>query len=268
MREPGKSLLNLPTDPIPEQVIAALTDAFQTGTEDAEYQSLISTAVPGISPTYGVRVPDLRGMAKDILRIYKNPTVALEDIARESWSTGTREHKLIALFIYDGLKDLAPVDRWEIGKRFLPDVGNWEECDQLCMALFGRVIVKDPSVMDELERWMADPNFWVRRAALVTTVYLRNGKFDDDQALELDARVLIMCAALLDDDEKYIRKAADWTIRAVIARHEQLAFNWMMEQPSRGLTNTGRSTLRLASKKLNDDHRGVFLERLETSSPT
>ncbi len=266
MSEPGKSLLNLPTDPIPEQVIAALTDAFQAATGDAQYQSLISTAVPGISPTYGVRVPALRGMAKEILRIYKNQPAALEDFAQESWSTGTREHKLIALFIYDGLKDLAPLDRWEIGKGFLPDVGNWEECDQLCMALFGRVIVKDPSVMDELERWMVDPNFWVRRAALVTTVYLRNGKFDDDQALELDARALIMCAALLDDAEKYIRKAVDWAVRAVIARHERLAFNWMMEQPTRGLTNVGRSTLKLASKKLDDDHRIAFLEKLEVSS--
>ena len=266
MRESREPALHLPTDPNPEQVAAALTDAFQKGTEDAEYQSLISTAVPGISPTYGIRVPALRGMAKEILRMYKNQTAVLEDIAQESWSMGTREHKLIALFIYDGLKDLAPIDRWMTGKSFLPDVGNWEECDQLCMAMFGRVVVQDPSVMDELEQWIADPNFWVRRAAIVTTVYLRNGKFNDDQALELDARALAICASLLEDDEKYIRKAVDWAVRAVIARHEQLALNWMMEQLTRGLISTGRSTLKLASKKLNDDNRAAFLEKLEASS--
>ncbi len=266
MSDPGNSALNLPTDPNPEQVVAALTDAFQTGTEDDQYQSLISTAVPGISPTYGIRVPALRGMAKEILSMYKSQTAAFEDIAQESWSMGTREHKLVALFIFDGLKNLVPENRWAIGIRFLPDVGNWEECDQLCMAMFGRVVVEDPSVMDELERWIEDPNFWVRRAALVTTVYLRNGKFDDDQAAELDARTLAMCAALLDDDEKYIRKAVDWAVRAVIARHEQLAFNWMVEQPTRGLTSRGRSTLKLASKKLNDDNRAAFLEKLEASS--
>ena len=114
MSESQESALQLPIDPIPEQVVAALTDAFQTQTGDAKYQSLISTAVPGISPTYGIRVPVLRGMAKEVLRRYKNQTVVFQDIAQESWSTGTREHKLVALFIFDGLKDLVPENCWAI----------------------------------------------------------------------------------------------------------------------------------------------------------
>ncbi len=262
MSESGKAALNLPTNPVPEQVVAALTDAFQMETGDAKYQPLISTAVPGISPTYGIRVPVLRGMAKEILRMYKSQTAAFEDIAQESWSMGTREHKLVALFIIDGLKDLAPIDRWKIGKRFLPDVGNWEECDQLCMALFGRVVVEVPSVMDELERWIDEPNFWVRRAALVTTVNLRNGKFDDDQALELDARALTMCAGLLNDGEKYIRKAVDWAVREVIKRHYNLAFAWMLARAESGPPSTARSTLNLAAKKLEEEDRTRLLEIL------
>ena len=262
MSESQESALQLPIDPIPEQVVAALTDAFQTQTGDAKYQSLISTAVPGISPTYGIRVPVLRGMAKEVLRRYKNQTVVFQDIAQESWSMGTREHKLVALFIFDGLKDLVPENRWAIGIRFLPDVGNWEECDQLCMAIFGRVIVHNPFVMNELERWIEDPTFWVRRAALVTTVYLRNGKFDDDQALELDARALAMCAALLDDDEKYIRKAVDWAVREVIKRHYNLAFAWMLARAESGLSSTARSILNLAAKKLEEEDRTRLLEIL------
>lgn len=175
---------------------------------------------------------------------------------------GTREHKLVALFIFDGLKDLATIDRWKIGKRFLPDVGNWEECDQLCMALFGRVVVEDPSVMDELEQWIDEPNFWVRRAALVTTVYLRNGKFDDDQAVELDARTLAMCAGLLNDGEKYIRKAVDWAVREVIKRHYNLAFAWMLARAESGPPSPARSTLNLAANKLEEEDRARLLEIL------
>jgi len=262
MSEPGELILHLPTDPNPEQVVAALTDAFQTRAEDAHYQSLISTAVPGISPTYGIRVPALREMAEEILRKYKNQTAALQNVAQESWSMGTREHKLIALFIYDGLKDLTPIDRWKIGQRFLPDVGNWEECDQLCMAMFGQVIIENPSVMNELEKWIDDPNFWVRRAALVTTVYLRNGKFDDDQALELDALALAMCAARLEDDEKYIRKAVDWAVREVIKRHYNLAFEWMLTKAESAPSSTARSTLNLAAKKLEEEDRARLVEIL------
>ncbi|MFA9405156.1 MAG: DNA alkylation repair protein [Anaerolineales bacterium] len=262
MSEPGELILHLPTDPNPEQVVAALTDAFQTRAEDAHYQSLISTAVPGISPTYGIRVPALREMAKEILRKYKNQTAALQNVAQESWSTKTREHKLVALFIFDGQKDLAPENRWTIGIRFLPDVGNWEECDQLCMAMFGQVIIENPSVMNELEKWIDDPNFWVRRAALVTTVYLRNGKFDDDQALELDALALAMCAARLEDDEKYIRKAVDWAVREVIKRHYNLAFEWMLTKAESAPSSTARSTLNLAAKKLEEEDRARLVEIL------
>jgi len=71
MSKPKRSALKLPSDAIPHQVVAALTEAFQEQTEDSKYQSLISTAVPGISPTYGIRVPALRGMAKEILLKYK-----------------------------------------------------------------------------------------------------------------------------------------------------------------------------------------------------
>jgi 3-methyladenine DNA glycosylase AlkD len=262
MSEPGELILHLPTDPNPEQVVAALTDAFQTRAEDDQYQSLISTAVPGISPTYGIRVPALREMAKEILRKYKNQTAALQNVAQESWSTKTREHKLVALFIFDGQKDLAPENRWTIGIRFLPDVGNWEECDQLCMAMFGQVIIENPSVMNELEKWIDDPNFWVRRAALVTTVYLRNGKFDDDQALELDALALAMCAARLEDDEKYIRKAVDWAVREVIKRHYNLAFEWMLTKAESAPSSTARSTLNLAAKKLEEEDRARLVEIL------
>jgi 3-methyladenine DNA glycosylase AlkD len=262
MSEPGELILHLPTTPNPEQVVAALTDAFQTRAEDAHYQSLISTAVPGISPTYGIRVPALREMAKEILRKYKNQTAALQNVAQESWSTKTREHKLVALFIFDGQKDLAPENRWTIGIRFLPDVGNWEECDQLCMAMFGQVIIENPSVMNELEKWIDDPNFWVRRAALVTTVYLRNGKFDDDQALELDALALAMCAARLEDDEKYIRKAVDWAVRKVFKRHYNLAFEWMLTKAESAPSSTARSTLNLAAKKLEEEDRTRVLEIL------
>ncbi len=224
----------------------------------------MSRAVPGAPKTYGVRVPALRAMAKALVKQYKDQPEALIDLSLALWDQETREHRLIALFILAGMKKkLAPEKRWELGVRFLPDVADWELCDQMCHALLGQALAEDPGYMDTLESWIDDANFWVRRAALVSTVLLRRAKYDEPLASELDGRALAMCAQLLDDKEHYIRKAVDWTVREVIKRHEDLAYEWMLVQASRGLSSVGRSTLKLAANKLPTVKQKEFLGAIE-----
>ena len=153
-----------------------------------------------------------------------------------------------------------PQERWALGRMLLPDVYNWETCDQLCAALLGEALARDSRFMDELERMARDENFWVRRAALVASVYLRRAKFAEDVALELDRRTLAMCEALLDDSEKYIRKAVDWSIRETVKRHYDLGKEWLLAQAAAEPSRITRTTLKLASKKLEAVDRVVFLE--------
>ena len=123
-------------------------------------------------------------------------------------------------------------------------------------------LAQDASYMDELETWIEDENFWIRRAALVTTVLLRRSKHPPEIALDLDRRTLGMCEALLDDGEGYIRKAMDWAIRETIKRRYELGCDWMMAQASTHPSRTARSTLKLAAKKLNDADHQAFLSQL------
>jgi 3-methyladenine DNA glycosylase AlkD len=161
------------------------------------------------------------------------------------------------------MKKLTPERRWELGVKFLPDVEDWETCDQMSHALLGQALAEDPDYMDQLETWIDDNNFWVRRAALVSTVILRRAKYSEAVAEGLDQRTLRMCAVLLDDGEKYIRKAVDWTVRAVIKRHYALAFTWMVEQAKSGPDAVGRSTLKLSAKKLSETDQKFFLAALK-----
>ena len=68
---------------------------------------------------------------------------------------------------------------------------------------------------------------------------------------------------LLDDPEKYIRKAVDWTVREVIKRHYDLGFEWLLKQARRRPTRIARTTLKLASKKLTAQDQEIFLHALE-----
>jgi 3-methyladenine DNA glycosylase AlkD len=254
-------LMNLPPTPVPEKVVDILEGAFAHHVGE-EYLAGLRMAVPGTGKVYGVKVPLLRKMSDEIVRAYKKDKAGLVEVALVCWGRGSREHQLVALFILAKAK-LEPAERWQLGERFLPDVDNWESCDQLCWALLGQALAESPGYMDVLEGWIDDDNFWVRRATLVAPVYLRGAKYAENVALDLDRRTLAICEALLDDQEKYIRKAVDWSVREVIKRHYDLGREWVMTQVAVGPSRTARTTLKLAAKKLTEVDRIAFVAALE-----
>jgi 3-methyladenine DNA glycosylase AlkD len=160
--------------------------------------------------------------------------------------------------ILAGLKTLTPAQRWELGLRYLPDVGDWEICDQLCMGLLGQALAEEPTYIEALEGWVEDPNFWVRRAALASTVVLRRSKAEPATRKLLDQRTLGICLHLLDDNEHYVRKAVDWAVREVIRRDYALGKRWLMRRSQGELSSVARSTLKKAAKKLIPEDRELL----------
>ncbi len=160
------------------------------------------------------------------------------------------------------MKGLSPGERWKWGTRYLPEVSDWETCDQLCMGLLGQALVEQPSYMGELERWVEDPNLWVRRAALASSVVLRRSKAGKEIRHSLDERTLGICLRLLDDEEHYVRKAVDWAVREVVRRNYDLGQAWLMERAKGALGSVARSTLKKAAKKLSPEDQERFLKTL------
>ena len=244
-------------------VLEIVTRTLEGQEQDSKYLQGMQMAVPGVRKIYGVRVPQLRIMAKQLTKKFGDQEQDLVRFAQASWAQGSREHRLIAIFVLAGMKKLTSEHRWKLGVEFLSDVEDWETCDQMCHALLGQALAEDPNYIDQLETWVDDDNFWVRRAALVSTVILRRAKYSEAVAEGLDQRTLRMCSILLEDGEKYIRKAVDWTVRAVIKRHYALSFTWMVDQVESGLGAVGRSTLKLSAKKLSETDRRRFLTVVE-----
>ncbi|NOR89411.1 MAG: hypothetical protein GQ524_04065 [Anaerolineales bacterium] len=263
MSDLGVPELTLPEELDVRDVLEVVTRALEGQERDSKYLQGMQMAVPGAGKIYGVRVPQLRTMAKQLAKKYGDQEQDLDRFAQASWAQGTREHRLIAIFVLARMRKLTPKRRWELGVEFLPDVEDWETCDQMCHALLGQALAEDPDYMEQLETWIDDDNFWVRRAALVSTVILRRAKYSDAVAEGLDQRTLGMCSLLLEDGEKYIRKAVDWTVREVVKRHYALAFTWMVDQAESGLGAVGRSTLKLSAKKLDEADQQLFLAALE-----
>jgi 3-methyladenine DNA glycosylase AlkD len=259
-----RGLAALPDSPDDHAAILAVIETTFKALTDAEYQQGVGMTVPGAMAVYGVRVPHLRAFARELANRYKATPDGLRALALAIWNAGSREHQLLALFMLDRAK-LTTTERWQLGNMLLPDVDNWESCDQLCNALLGEALARDPAYLDTLEGWPDHANFWQRRAALVSTTRLRRFKGPADAAQGLDRRALAMCEALLDDPEPYIAKAVDWAVREVIKRHPEVGADWMFAQAEGGLSRKARSTLKKSAKKLTPDEQARFLELLEAN---
>jgi 3-methyladenine DNA glycosylase AlkD len=243
-------------------VVRILEETFIRMGGESEYLEGMKMVVPGAGELYGVKVPVLRELSKEILRSCKGEKEVMKKLAEECWSRGSREHQLVALFMLARIR-LSSEDRWALGVKFLADVNNWESCDQLCMALLGQALADDARYMDILETWLDDESVWVRRAALVSPVNLRRSNFPPELGEELDRRTLAMASVLLDDKENYIRKAVDWTVREVIKRHYRMGLEWLMTRARSKPSTIAKSTLRLSSKKLTPKDQKAFLSILE-----
>jgi 3-methyladenine DNA glycosylase AlkD len=253
----------LPSIPDPDKIIQVLEESFVDLGGAPDYLSGMRMTVPGIGKLYGVKVPLLRKLSREVIQTYKDGKDEIVKLAEVCWSRGSREHQLVALFLLAGIK-MKAAECWELGVRFLPEVDNWESCDQLCMALLGQALAEAPQYIDVLETWLHDENVWVRRAALVATVYLRQAKYEPDVARDLDRRALAMAGSLLEDDEKTIRKAVDWAVREVLKRHYGIGLAWMRRQAELEPSKIARSTIRKASIKLTEKDRKAILSLLRS----
>jgi 3-methyladenine DNA glycosylase AlkD len=262
----GKRSVSFESDLMPETLVERLDHALQAFAEENGYGDSVETFVPGVGEAFGVRVPQLRELARELFSTYRKQPERLIEVSRACWRRGCREHRLIALFTLARMRGLSPAERWVMGEEFLPDVGDWETCDQLCAALLGPALAEEPAFMEKLETWSDNENFWVRRAALVATVSLRGSRLEPGQLLTLNRRTLKMCARLLDDPEPYIRKAVDWGLRELVKRDYGLGRDFLFDRAAHEPAYPARATLKLAARKLKEKDQQRFFDLLSDAA--
>ena len=122
--------------------------------QDLKYRDMQIKIIPTIDPgsIIGVRTPELRKMAKDILKA-DNYKVFLEELPHKYF-----EENQLHAFIISGIKDLN--ECMEELERFLPYVDNWATCDQMSPKVFKKH--KDALLM-HIKEWIeSDKPYTIR----------------------------------------------------------------------------------------------------------
>lgn len=152
---------------------------------------------------YGVRVPELRKLAKVIGKNHP--------LAQELWAEGSREARIIAALVADPKQvDEALLEAWVRG------FDSWEVCDQCCMNLFDKL----PVAYEKAIAWSWREEEFVRRAgfALMASLAMHDKKAPDEKFLSLLREI----ANAAGDGRNFVRKAVNWALRQIGKRNLSL----------------------------------------------
>lgn len=121
--------------------------------------------------------------------------------------------------------------------------------DPLAVQVAGSLVERHRRLGRTLDRWARDPDFWLRRAAMLALIPgLRRGEGD----LE---RFLGYADAMLEEREPFIRKAIGWVLREAGKRRPDLVADWLEPRAARA----SGVTIREALKPLSEAHHGRVL---------
>lgn len=158
-------------------------------------------------PFYGVQKP---GRTPILGRILKEFAPASRDeyerLVLALWSLPHREEKYIALGVAVGAGDFVVPRSFALYRRLIVEGAWWDLVDEVATHLVRRLVVGYPEeVWPEVDRWIDDPDLWLRRAAIICQVGAKQ---------ETDAeRLFGFCLRRADEKDLFIRKAIGWALR-------------------------------------------------------
>lgn len=134
------------------------------------------------------------------------------------WDSDVHEARIAATKLLTQAR--IPVDEplvWHEVKRWVPTFDAWATSDHACKVAERRLIAV-PDRLDEVESWTGDPNKWVRRAALVSTLPWSKMVYPTEEERAERERILGWAAGYVRDGDWFIQKAIAWWLRTLSIR--------------------------------------------------
>lgn len=159
----------------------------------------------GINPnnTYGVSIPNLRKMAKEIGLNHS--------LAQQLWTSGIHEARILASMIED--PNVVTEDEME---GWVRDFDSWDVCDQCCANLFQNTEFAYKKAIE----WSSKEEEFVKRAGFVLMARLAvSDKKADAKEFEVFLSLIKEKSA---DDRNYVKKAINWALRQIGKRDRNL----------------------------------------------
>ena len=202
---------------------------------------IISTVEP--SSIIGVRTPELKAMAKEILK-----SGDYEDFLNDLPHKYFEENQLHA-FILSGMKDAESC--FEELEKFLPYVDNWATCDQMSPKVFKKH--KD-ELLKRVKEWIrSDETYTVRFGVGMLMEHF----LDDDYDVKYPEMV-----AKLRSDEYYVNMMIAWYFATALAKQYDTIIPYIEKKKLDKWTHNKAIQKSVESYRITDEQK-TYLKTLK-----
>ncbi len=169
----------------------------------------------------GCSVPVIRKTTKAFLAALPALSGAeAVDLAEALWAKPVFERRMAAVEILTMWQSELPAEALPRIERLVRQCRGWALLDSLVAQLGPWFESLD--ITPTLDRWAADEDFWMRRAALLADLIpLREGRGDF-------GRFCRYAESMLEEKEFFIRKAIGWVLRDTSRKRPRLVSEWVL----------------------------------------
>lgn len=180
---------------------------------DEKFRDFHSALVPGKEVTYGIRIPILRKLAKDIIK--GDPIGFLEAFQLNSY-----EEIMLAGIITAQLK-ISIHEKLEYVRRFIPFINDWATCDTFCSSF---KLKKDeiPVVWNFISEFFFSESEYLSRFATVMLL----DHFIIENYIDRDIEIL----SKIRHDGYYVKMAVAWAISVCFIKFRDQTLNLISEK--------------------------------------
>ena len=213
--------------------------------QDLKYRDMQIKIIPTVEPesVIGVRTPELKSIAKDILKDgnYKG---FLEELPHRYF-----EENQLHAFIISGIKDLN--ECMEDLETFLPYVDNWATCDQMSPKIFRKH--KDV-LFSHIKEWVnSEKTYTVRFGMGMLMEHFLDDDFDP---------LYPEMVAKLRSEEYYVNMMIAWYFATALAKQYESIIPFIEEKRLDDWTHNKAIQKSLESRRITEEQK-LYLKSLK-----
>ena len=154
------------------------------------------------------------------------------------WASNVHEAMVAAAKLLTQARMRPDQAAWELICGWVAGFEGWAVSDHASIAAQKR-LVAEPARIADVAGWVASPNMWTRRAALVVTLPYAKMNFPKEQDLAIREQALGWAADFVADRDWFIQKAVAWWVRD-LSKHDAARARAFLEGPGAGLKSFAR----------------------------
>ncbi|MBQ1282405.1 MAG: DNA alkylation repair protein [Bifidobacteriaceae bacterium] len=213
--------------------------------QDLKYRDMQIKIIPTIDPesVIGVRTPELKNIAKDILK-EGDCRGFLEELPHKYF-----EENQLHAFIISGIKD--PNECMEELEKFLPYVDNWATCDQMSPKIFKKH--KD-MLLEHIKEWIdSEKTYTVRFGVGMLMKHFLDDDFDP---------LYPELVAKLRSEEYYVNMMIAWYFATALAKQYESILPFIEEKRLDDWTHNKAIQKSLESRRITEEQK-LYLKSLK-----